>query len=53
MLSVRDGGTADLGRLFERHHSKLYNHYVRVTGDRQLSEDPRTLEVLAEMVRGK
>lgn len=39
MLSVRDGVIADLAPLFERHHVKLYNYYVRLTGDRQLSED--------------
>ena len=39
MLGVRDGNIADLAPLFERHHSRLFNYYVRMTGDRQLSED--------------
>lgn len=39
MLSVRDGAVADLGILFERHHRRLFSYYVRLTGDRELSED--------------
>lgn len=39
MLGVRDGRLADLGPLFERHNARLFNYYVRMTGDRQLSED--------------
>ncbi len=39
MLNVRDGAISDLAQLFERHHVKLYNYYVRLTGNRQLSED--------------
>jgi RNA polymerase sigma-70 factor (ECF subfamily) len=39
MMSVRDGQVADLAPLFERHSARLYNYYVRLTGDRQLSED--------------
>lgn len=39
MLSVRDGAVGNLAPLFERHHVKLYNYYVRLTGDRDLSED--------------
>ncbi|HLF14881.1 MAG TPA: RNA polymerase sigma factor [Bacteroidota bacterium] len=39
MLSVRDGRIADLAPLFERHNGRLFNFYVRMTGDRQLSED--------------
>ena len=39
MMGVRDGEVGKLAPLFERHHVKLYNYYVRLTGDRQLSED--------------
>ncbi len=39
MLSVRDGAVANLAPLFERHHVRLYNYYVKLTGDRELSED--------------
>ena len=39
MLQVRDGEVRKLGALFERHHILLYNFFVRLTGDRQLSED--------------
>ena len=39
MLSVRDGGISDLAPIFERHNGRLFNYYVRMTGDRQLSED--------------
>lgn len=39
MLAVREGRTADLAPLFERHNVGLYNHYLRMTGDRALSED--------------
>ncbi len=39
MMSVRDGEITNIAPLFERHSSKLFNYYVRLTGDRQLSED--------------
>jgi RNA polymerase sigma factor (sigma-70 family) len=39
MLSVREGVIANLAPLFERYHLKLYNYFVRLTGNRQLSED--------------
>lgn len=39
MLSVRDGRIADLAPLFERHNARLFNFYLRMTGDRRLSED--------------
>jgi RNA polymerase sigma factor (sigma-70 family) len=39
MLGVREGRIADLAPLFERHNARLFNYYVRMTGDRQLSED--------------
>ncbi len=39
MISVRDGNIENLAPLFERHHVKLFNYYLRLTGDKPLSED--------------
>ena len=39
MLAVREGDLVQLGVLFERHHVGLFNFYLRLTGNRQLSED--------------
>ena len=39
MQSVREGELEKLAPLFERHHVMLYNHYIRMTRDRHLSED--------------
>lgn len=39
MLAVRDGDLDKLGVLFERHHRRLFNFLLRLTGSRQLSED--------------
>ena len=39
MLQVREGAAEMLGILFDRYHAKLFNYYVRLTGDRTLSED--------------
>lgn len=39
MDEVRDGDIRQLALLFERHHLKLYNFYLRLTGDRHASED--------------
>jgi len=39
MMSVRDGDVTNIAPLFERHSPKLFNYYLRLTGDRQLSED--------------
>lgn len=39
MLAVRDGEMGRLGNLFERHHGQLYGFFVRMTGQRTLSED--------------
>ncbi len=36
---VRDGEVRQLAFLFERHHIKLYNFYLRMTGERLTSED--------------
>jgi RNA polymerase sigma factor (sigma-70 family) len=39
MLAVRDGDLDKLGYLFERHHKKLYNFYLRQVADRLTCED--------------
>jgi len=39
MQAVREGDASRLGLLFERHQTALYGFYVRMTGDRQASED--------------
>jgi RNA polymerase sigma-70 factor (ECF subfamily) len=39
MMRVRDGHTGDLGILFERHHHRLLNYFVRMTGSRTVAED--------------
>ncbi|HKY31383.1 MAG TPA: RNA polymerase sigma factor [Candidatus Polarisedimenticolia bacterium] len=39
MLRVRDGHLEDLGVLFERHHVRLLNFFMKMTGDRAVSED--------------
>lgn len=39
MLQVRDNKVGALGTLFERHHAKLFHFCLRMTGNRQVSED--------------
>lgn len=39
MREVRDGRTGGLATLFERHHTRLYRFCLRMTGNRQASED--------------
>jgi RNA polymerase sigma-70 factor (ECF subfamily) len=39
MRQVRNGDASKLAALFERHQVALYGYYVRMTGDRQASED--------------
>ena len=39
MLRVRDGHPDELGVLFERHHVRLLNFFMKMTGDRSVSED--------------
>jgi len=39
MLRVREGRLDELGELFERHHLRLYNFFLRLTGSRPASED--------------
>src|SRR3977135_1377557 len=39
MQAVRDGDLGGLAILFERHHRSLFNYFVRINGNRDLSED--------------
>lgn len=39
MLEVKNGDLDKLGYLFEKHHKRLYNLFLRQTGDTQTSED--------------
>ena len=39
MNSVRDGDIAQLAHLFDRHHVKLYNFCLRMSNEREASED--------------
>jgi RNA polymerase sigma-70 factor (ECF subfamily) len=39
MSAVRNGDVSQLGVLFERHHRALFNFFLRLTGERQASED--------------
>ena len=39
MLRVRDGHLQELGVLYERHHVRLLNFFMKMTGDRAISED--------------
>ena len=39
MQAVRDGDLGGLAVLFERHHRSLFNYFVHVNGNRELSED--------------
>lgn len=39
MRQVRGGRTGALATLFERHHARLYRYCLRMTGNRQVSED--------------
>lgn len=39
MTAVRAGDVSQLGVLFERHHRALFSFFLRLTGNRQASED--------------
>jgi RNA polymerase sigma factor (sigma-70 family) len=39
MSQVRRGQVENMGQLFDRHHVKLYNFFLRLTGDGTASED--------------
>jgi RNA polymerase sigma-70 factor (ECF subfamily) len=52
MRQVRGGRTAALATLFERHHARLYRYCLRMTGNRQASED-LVQDVFMRMLRYK
>jgi RNA polymerase sigma-70 factor, ECF subfamily len=52
MRQVRAGRTGALATLFERHHARLYRYCLRMTGDRQASED-LVQDVFMRMLRYK
>ncbi len=39
MMRVRGGDVEQLSILFERHHARLFNYCLRLTGDRETSRD--------------
>jgi len=39
MQKVRDGDLAKMAVLFERHHRPLFRYFLRLTGNREFSED--------------
>ncbi|MGH7495265.1 MAG: RNA polymerase sigma factor [bacterium] len=39
MMRVRDGEVSQLGLLFERHQTMLYNFFLRQSGNREASQD--------------
>lgn len=50
MAAVREGDLRKLAILFERHHRRVYNFFVHMTGDRDRSED-LAQEVFFRMLR--
>jgi RNA polymerase sigma-70 factor (ECF subfamily) len=52
MIRVREGHLRCLGVLFERHHRRLFNFLLRLTGNRQVSED-LAQEVFFRMLRSR
>ena len=52
MYKVSDGKVKMLAILFERHHVKLYNYFLRLTGEKGLSED-LTQEVFFRVLKYK
>lgn len=50
MVGVQQGRVSLLGVLFERHHRALFNFFVRLTGNRQTSDD-LVQEVFLRMLR--
>ncbi len=50
MSQVRDGDVEKLGTLFERHHVRLFNFFLRMTGDRVVAED-LVQEVFVRMLK--
>ena len=39
MIRVKEGALGDLSELFERYHVKLYNFFLRLTYDKEASQD--------------
>lgn len=52
MEEVQDGRVERLAVLFERHHVKLYNYFLRLTRNRSLSED-LTQDVFVRVLKYK
>jgi RNA polymerase sigma factor (sigma-70 family) len=52
MRRVRGGRTSALATLFERHHTRLYRYCLRMTGNRQTSED-LVQDVFMKMLKHK
>jgi RNA polymerase sigma-70 factor (ECF subfamily) len=52
MTAVRDGDVSQLGVLFERHHRALFNFFLRLTADRQASED-LVQDVFVRILKGR
>ena len=50
MSSVKKGSVNMLAILFERYHVKLYNYFLRLTGDKGISED-LTQEVFLRILK--
>ena len=50
MTCVREGDVRQLSHLFARHHVRLFNFYLRLTGNRESSED-LTQEVFFRMLK--
>jgi RNA polymerase sigma-70 factor (ECF subfamily) len=50
MMQVKDGDTQQLGILFERHHARLYQFCLRMTGSPALGED-LVQDVFTRMLR--
>src|SRR5512143_1636996 len=50
MTKVREGETERLALLFDRHHRRLYNYFLRWTGGRAVAED-LVQEVFVRMLR--
>lgn len=50
MEEVREGKVEKLAVIFERHHIRLYNFFLRLTGNRSISED-LVQEVFCRMLK--
>lgn len=52
MMSVANGDTAQLGALFNRHHTRIYDYFFRMTRDEFLSGDLLQM-VFERVLKGK